>query len=252
MRVIPVIDLMDGLVVRGVAGRRAEYRPIESRIAADARPATVAAAFSGKFEFDTAYVADLDAIMYGRPNVRAWEQIAAGSLKLWLDAGVGSLEVAKRVMDNVAQFAFDVRLVVGLESLESKEDLFLIHELCGRQPPLFSLDLKDGLPLVRNEAWRELSPLQLLSMATSAGIQDVIVLDLADVGTGGGTRTLELCREVRRSSHVRTLIAGGGVRGTSDLRLLARAGCDAALVASALHAGELTPEDVRQARGLPH
>ena len=40
--VIPVIDLKDGVVVRGVAGRRDEYRPIESRFASDPRPATVA------------------------------------------------------------------------------------------------------------------------------------------------------------------------------------------------------------------
>ena len=33
MEVIPVIDLLGGQVVRGVAGRRDEYRPIVSQIA---------------------------------------------------------------------------------------------------------------------------------------------------------------------------------------------------------------------------
>jgi len=252
MRIIPVIDLMSGLVVRGVAGRRAEYRPVESRIAADAHPATVAAAFVERFGFDTAYVADLDAIMHGRLGVEAWRQIAEAGLKLWLDAGVGNAAMARRVMEQSAQAGIDARLVVGLESLESEEDLASITAGCAAAGPIFSLDLKEGVPLVGNNAWRERSPLGLARRAVSIGIQDMIVLDLADVGTGGGTRTLELCREVRKAAMVRSLIAGGGVRGLADLTALARAGCNAALVASALHDGKLLPEDLLRAGRLSY
>jgi phosphoribosylformimino-5-aminoimidazole carboxamide ribotide isomerase len=42
------------------------------------------------------------------------------------------------------------------------------------------------------------------------------------------------------------IVAGGGVRGVPDLEALANAGCDAALVASALHDGRLTPHDIRR------
>src|SRR6187431_505841 len=89
MRVIPVIDLMYGQVVRGVAGRRSEYRPIQSQIAADARPATVARAFVERFGFETVYVADLDAIGGGAPDLISLEMIARAGLNLWVDAGVG-------------------------------------------------------------------------------------------------------------------------------------------------------------------
>ena len=82
MRVIPVIDLMGGQVVRGVAGRRSEYRPVESRIAGDARPATVARAFVDEFGFEAAYVADLDAIVHGRYSSGiAWREIAGVGLE---------------------------------------------------------------------------------------------------------------------------------------------------------------------------
>jgi uncharacterized protein related to proFAR isomerase len=46
------------------------------------------------------------------------------------------------------------------------------------------------------------------------------------------------------------LIAGGGVRGLDDLKALADAGCDAALVASALHDGRLSREDIERAKGF--
>ena len=67
-RIIPVIDLKGGQVVRGVAGRRGEYRAVQSRMVQDARPKTVARAFATQFGFRQGYVADLDASMefYGK------------------------------------------------------------------------------------------------------------------------------------------------------------------------------------------
>jgi phosphoribosylformimino-5-aminoimidazole carboxamide ribotide isomerase len=252
MRVIPVIDLKNGLVVRGVAGRRKEYRPIESRIAADARPATVARAFVREFGFNTAYVADLDAIVHGRPDVTAWQQVAAAGMRLWLDAGIGTSQAARRTMGLVAQARIEADLVVGLESLESEAEFIAITEVCAGRPPIFSLDMQSGRLLVRNPAWRNLSPVDLVLLAKSAGVRDVLVLDLADVGTSAGTRTLDLCRQIRPVADGQRLIAGGGVRGLEDLRAMADAGVGAALVASALHDGRLTSEEVRQVENLPH
>jgi phosphoribosylformimino-5-aminoimidazole carboxamide ribotide isomerase len=40
------------------------------------------------------------------------------------------------------------------------------------------------------------------------------------------------------------LFAGGGVRGIADLRKVAHIGCAGALVATALHEGRLTRDDV--------
>jgi len=43
---------------------------------------------------------------------------------------------------------------------------------------------------------------------------------------------------------------GGGVRGAEDLRSVAASGCDAVLVASALHDGRLTAADLAAVGGL--
>jgi phosphoribosylformimino-5-aminoimidazole carboxamide ribotide isomerase len=251
MRVIPVIDLMNGQVVRGIGGRRSEYRPIHSQLAAGASPATIARAFVEHFGFDTAYVADLDAIQAsgGRKssgdvpfNPDAWRAIQSAGLSLWLDAGVGTLAATKFILNEADSLGLAPRLIIGLESLQSPDEL---AEICTHTAdPIFSLDLKNGQPLHQVTNRNDWSPLEIAKAAFDSGIRDLIVLDLADVGASGGTRTLELCNEIRDACDFREIIAGGGIRGIEDLTTLANAGCTAALVASALHDGHLTPKQL--------
>jgi phosphoribosylformimino-5-aminoimidazole carboxamide ribotide isomerase len=244
MRIIPVMDLRHGLVVRGVEGRRSEYRPIQSQIAADSRPASIATAFSQKFGFRTAYVADLDAIMDGRPSVDSWREIAGAGLELWLDGGFANRDSVRRSLENAGVHGICPTIVIGLESLETQEELTAITRAC-EIPPIFSLDLQGGRPLGRCDEWKDCSPREIAAQVVDRGITRLIVLDLADVGVAAGTRTMQLCQQIRRDHSAVELIAGGGVRGRSDLEELAQAGCDAALVASALHDGRLSSDDVQ-------
>src|SRR2546429_685133 len=82
----------------------------------------------------------------------------------------------------------------------SKGDLRTVRQVCAPRRTIFSLDMQNGRPLVRNTAWKSLSPLDLVTMANAAGMHDAIVLDLADVGTSQGTRTLGLCRQIRQTT----------------------------------------------------
>lgn len=252
MRILPVIDLLSGAVVRGVAGNRAKYRPIVSPLVSDARPDTVARAFHERFGFSECYVADLDAIA-GRPgNYDAWRQITDAGFQLWLDAGIGTIARAEdvlRALDSSGSREVEHRLVIGLESLASLTELGELVKRLGRQRIVFSLDLKDGELLACATELQRLSPGQVVTEAVQRGIERLIVLDLADVGANGGTRTLDLCRKLRLRHSNLELVAGGGVRNVSDLQRLAEAGCAVALVASALHDGQLSPENCRVAEG---
>jgi phosphoribosylformimino-5-aminoimidazole carboxamide ribotide isomerase len=67
----------------------------------------------------------------------------------------------------------------------------------------------------------------------------VLALDLARVGSGRGP-DVELVQALSRLGEgAIELLAGGGIRSVRDLRLLAAAGCQGALVASALHDGSI-------------
>lgn len=255
MQVIPVIDLMQGQVVRGVAGRRSEYRPIQSRIASDARPATVARAFVERFGFDTVYVADLDAIVHGQPNVAAWQEVADAGLALWLDAGIGPSHVAVKPQDGrLRVVTARGRIIVSLESLPTPGIVIDLFSTTYPRPHgaefVFSLDLQEGRPLTRIDYWKGEQALEIVRWVVKAGVERLIVLDLADVGVSGGTQTLTLIRQIRREYPRLEIIAGGGVRGLDDLKALASAGCDAALVASALHDERLTRADIEETRSL--
>ena len=224
---------MGGQVVRGKAGQRQEYRPIQSLLSVDARPTSVGCALA-EAGFRTTYVADLDAILGGSPAWSIYETLMRSGLELWVDAGLSTAAQAREM----ANFEVDARplsaIVAGLESLRSPEELAAMRRTLGAERLIFSLDMKNGAPLGGPE-WGDLAARQIAILALRMGVRRMLVLDLASVGMGRGTGTEPLCRELRSLDRGLEIITGGGVRSLADLRSLKAAGCDAALVASALH-----------------
>src|SRR5262245_48600860 len=117
MQVVPVLDIKNRLVVRGIAGERDKYQPIQSKLVESSKPPDVARALVSLLDVSTAYVADLDAIEKGKLNQRIYDQVNKAGLRLWLDVGVGDVDRAEVVLEQCSEFAPD--LVVGLESLAS-------------------------------------------------------------------------------------------------------------------------------------
>jgi len=244
VRIIPVIDLKDGVVVRGVAGQRELYRPVEGVLGCDATPKDVADAFVRQFGFDSVYVADLDAIAGAEPDWTAYDAIALSGLRVLVDAGTNCVERASRFIDGSGDGGWCRGVVVGLESLRSERDLLALCTSIGPERAVFSLDLRNGKPLTEISAWRGSEPIELVDVAVNAGFERLIVLDLASVGVGEGVSVRSLCTSIRARHPRLEITSGGGVRSRLDLAELADAGCDAALVASALHDGSLSKEDV--------
>ena len=238
MQVIPVIDLKQGRVVRGIGGVRDQYQAIRSQLCRTALPFDVARGFIRAFGLQEIYVADLDAIG-GKPvDERSLGELVRAGSRLLLDAGVDSVEKAQQAKAWSHAGARLHRVIVALESLPHSSLLPGLLETLGADKGIFSLDLKGGQPLVR-ETWDLTSPLEIAERAVTAGFRQIIVLDLSDVGMGAGNQSLSVCQEIHsRWPYVR-LISGGGVRGQTDLEALANAGCNGALVASALHDGRL-------------
>jgi phosphoribosylformimino-5-aminoimidazole carboxamide ribotide isomerase len=238
MRVIGVIDLLGSEVVRGVAGRRETYRPIQSQICADAKPTSVARAYQ-RLGVSEIYVADLDlnAIAGAVPAWAIYEDLLATGCCLLIDAGVRDASQAQQIA------GLGVDVVVGLETLPDLADLREITLAVSRERLVFSLDMKSGQPLAQRDV-AQLSAEQIADAAVALGVQRMIVLDLAHVGVNQGLGTFELCRVLRHRHSRIEIISGGGVRGIDDLRDVANSGCNAALVASALHDGRLTASDI--------
>src|SRR5437899_12727316 len=76
-RVIPVLDVMNGQVVRAVGGRRELYEPIRSRLTQSTDPGAVAAALLLAADVRELYVDDLDAL-HGHRHRLNWVQVLTG------------------------------------------------------------------------------------------------------------------------------------------------------------------------------
>lgn len=234
MRILPVLDLLNGTVVHGIAGHRDTYRPIRSDLCDSPDPLAVARAFRDRLGLSELYVADLDAIEHGRPNTALWRDLVHDGFSLLIDAGSRDLARAETVLEAGASAA-----IAGLETLPGPALLEQWAARFGSERVVFSLDLREGTPLGNLALWPAPDPLAIATEATACGVDQFLVLDLSSVGTGTGPPTLELCRQIARQLPLRRLITGGGIRDRSDLDQLAEAGVTDALVATALHAGRL-------------
>ncbi len=237
-RLIPVLDVMGGAVVRAVGGRREHYRPIESRLTVSTHPVAVVVTLTSLPGVKELYVADLDAIRGGSgvsPAVgRLFDQFPTTSF--WVDVGVNAVRPVMSLPDLP-----NVRPVVGLETASGPRSL-ADPLAVWNQPVAFSLDLSGGKLLGRWEDWgatHDRDALGVVRTAVGLGCRTLIVLDLARVGTGTGSGTEELLRMIRAGFPCVELIAGGGVKTWADVDRLGEAGADAVLVASALHDGSI-------------
>jgi phosphoribosylformimino-5-aminoimidazole carboxamide ribotide isomerase len=237
MRVLPVLDLLAGQVVRGIAGQRHLYYPWISPLADSSDPYAVAHAFRHKLGLTTLYLADLDAIAGSPPNLAIYRELHASGLRLWVDAGLQESADAARLLD-----AGVARIIAGLETLASPQVLAESIEQLGDRL-VFSLDLKAGVPLT-NSTWPDPTPLGIAKHAIALGVTSILLLDLTRVGIGQGTGTDELAATLRQMHPHLELTTGGGVRDRADLERLATLGVDNVLVASALHDGRIGAADI--------
>lgn len=238
--ILPVMDLRYGQVVRGIAGRRDEYQPVESRYVEDSRPGTIAQLYARTFGFRDCYVADLNSICEGQVDGAALEAIAVQGLNVWLDAGVGDIERWQACQRDLPGWRPD-RWIVGLESLKSWQALRELRAAIGEDRLVFSLDLKEGRPLTNRSDFREMSPLAIAETACGEGVRSLLVLDLAAVGEGAGTRVEGLVSDLSQSLPGIELISGGGIASPVNLQTTIACGVHRVLVASALHDGRIAP-----------
>lgn len=224
MTVIPVIDLLQGQVVRAVRGDRQNYQPIVSALCASSDPLTVARILCEHCAAQRLYIADLDALQGGVGHVAVVRQLleALPTIELWLDAGFADVSKAQALAAGLGPLAQRLVPVFGSESLRSRAALDACFNEKGRG--ILSLDRRDGKRLDAAGCWEspELWPPR------------VIVMTLERVGSDAGP-DLDTVRELAARSPHTQLIGAGGIGSEADLTRASETGATAWLVASALH-----------------
>jgi phosphoribosylformimino-5-aminoimidazole carboxamide ribotide isomerase len=239
MQTLPVIDLHNGIVVRGMAGKRSEYRPIVSRLTAASDALSVARAFREHLGLARLYVADLDGILHGRPNLPVYRTLADDGFELLVDAGLREAAGAESVVAAGA-----AQVIAGLETSSGPSALAALCVQIGAARVIFSLDLMRGFPIGKLDAWGSSDSFEIGCRAAQCGVTQMIVLDVAQVGIGEGVSTMPLCRRLKERFPELLVITGGGIRTIADVQQLADAGVNYVLIASAFHDGSIGAQEI--------
>jgi phosphoribosylformimino-5-aminoimidazole carboxamide ribotide isomerase len=239
VKVIPVIDILNGVAVNAVRGKRKEYKPLQSILTSVTAPLEVAKAFRN-LGFTELYIADLDAIISCSADFSIHKQIASQTgLELLVDAGITNIDRAQALLDTGVS-----KVVVGTETLKRKEFINDAVKRFGSQKVILSLDLKGEKVMVKLGFDGCVSPICLLREFRSMGVEQIIVLDLARVGSGEGVN-MDFLKRVIAEIGVDVYV-GGGVRDFNDLAELKKIGVSGALVATALHNGKIPITALRE------
>jgi phosphoribosylformimino-5-aminoimidazole carboxamide ribotide isomerase len=190
----------------------------------------------------TLYVADLDAIA-GAPVDTATLAALSTVAEPWVDAGAVSADGA----DALAR-AGVARNVIGTESLAAIGAGAGVPD--NGPPSVLSVDLRDSRVISPRPELSARQPAVAAPLARELGVAEVLVIDLARVGSGCGP-AVEAVAQLAEALPELAIYAGGGVRDDSDLRALESAGAAGALVATALHDGRVTPPRAPRTRPQP-
>ncbi|HEX7483248.1 MAG TPA: HisA/HisF-related TIM barrel protein, partial [Candidatus Bathyarchaeia archaeon] len=239
LKVIPVIDVLNGIVVHAVRGIRTEYQPLQSILTKSLEPLEVVKAFKN-IGFGDLYVADLDAIIDCSSTFSTLKSITAEvDIELMVDAGVTSIQRAQKLFETGVS-----KLIIGTETLESKNFVAQAVDIFGSERVVVSLDLRGDKVLVKLGFDGCTDPICLLNQFKEMGVSQVIVLDLLRVGSGEGVN-IDFLKKVIEEVGVDVYV-GGGVRDIKDLVELKNIGVSCALVATGLHTGKISIDQLKQ------
>ena len=229
MKIIPVIDILSGQAVSAYRGERDGYQPLQSALCHSAEPADVMRGFLSLYPFTTVYLADLDAILGRGNNNAVVNRLAEAfpSVQLWLDNGNSR---------TTQDYPERVHPVLGSETGLSPDSL---KAAVNNNPrTVLSLDFNDrgllGDPALLDQPqhWP----------------QRCIVMALHRVGTCNGPDT-GLLGSMQARAPDQAWYAAGGIREERDLRGMAAAGAAGVLIATALHNGHITRDDLEAFNG---
>ena len=235
MRIIPAIDLKNGLCVRLLQGRRADMTVYNEDPVEVAREFAAAGA-------QFIHLVDLDGAFNesDSPNRAVVKKIAETvDVPIEFGGGIRSIEDIRQLCD-----AGVARVVVGTVAAEAPEVLQqFVDEFSSRI--CVGIDARDGRVMTRG--WETATPIQATDLARSVaecGVERIIYTDIARDGALVGPN-IQQTLAVAEAANVR-VTASGGVSSLDDIRRLRDAGdtrVDSVIVGKALYEGKFTLEE---------
>ncbi len=230
VKIVPVLDIKGGLVVHAVAGRREEYEPYwDSSLVAKPDPYLLVKRLR-ELNFDTVYIADIDAIETGKVTVNELVRYCK-ELGFNVLVDIGREGLYRKDEGRISY-------VIGTEYLELSE-LACVHDRT------MSLDMYGTQVRTRSGYVDVDNVIKYLQYFDTVPAR-VLVLMLNIVGTESGPPLNEIRNVVKKLRYlgVKEVYYGGGVRNIEDVYNLVMCGIDGVIVGTALHKGRITVAEI--------
>ena len=243
MRIIPAIDLKNGMCVRLFQG------DFEKTTEYSNNPAEIGQRFSA-LAVDDLHIVDLDGARTGTQQNHSIvaELIAQTGLTVQLGGGIRERAAVVRWLK-----AGVTRCVVGSVAIKQPETVQQWLGEFGADAIVLALDInlnESGVPMLTTQGWTEDSDVSLWDCIDSyrdVGVRHVLCTDVARDGAMTGPN-FELYNNILARYPGLTLQASGGVRSIQDLYKLRDLGIPAAITGRALLDGKITATEVASFR----
>jgi len=215
--------LKNNTVVHAKQGQREQYQPIKSVLTSNSDIYSVLNGFLKLYQFDTFYLADLNAITGQGSHANLIENVLNDfpQITFWIDAGY---QKARTLPSNYLP-------VLGTECF-TEDNFFELTDFKKRF--ILSLDF---------DANGEKLGVKTLFTQPAWWSENVIVMTLNRVGGSQGA-AIDLLKNFKRYCSKTNFIAAGGIRNFDDVKRLESIGIEKVLIASALHSGAITQVDI--------
>lgn len=219
MKIVFVIDLMNGEVVRGYKGERESYKPIHhfSKIVDTSNPHEIVKKLKPKY----LYVADLDRIMGKGDNFDIITSLKDNVEEIMADCG----------FKNPDEVIYSFSPILGTETF----DIARLDEIDAKKVYV-SLDLKGTEFLDASSSFKNW--IEALEFLNSFELRGIIVLTLHKVGTSSSLDFEALNKAIELSEN--SVYGGGGIKNTDDLIRAKEVGYDGVLISTAIHNGSIS------------
>ena len=244
-RIIPCLDVKDGVVVKGVCFK--DLRGVGD-------PPALAVEYQAQGADEIVFL-DVKASVSGAETLRSAVRKTAEQLfiPLTVGGGIRSFEDVRKTLNAGAD-----KISVNSAAVEDPSLITRCAEAFGSQCVVVAIDAKrtqDGWEVYTYSGTRAtgLDAIEWAKQAASLGAGEILLTSMDADGTKSGY-DLELTRRVVRAVQV-PVIASGGC-GTIDhiVEVLTEGEADAALAASIFHYGQHTVSEVKErleAKGVP-
>lgn len=231
MRIIPVFDLKQGMLVHAERGVRQNYKPLRTPLLPGPDP-ELACDTLVRLGFNRVYIADLDAITKSGDNFDLVRRLVGMyPIEVWLDAGLsGPRDIP---LLDVPQ----VTLIAGSETLAAISSLPEISRKVGASRIVFSLDTRNGEVLTPDSTLKDVDPVNLAAKVLTYRIRKMILLDLGAVGSRAGLNKV-LLKNLTQQVPGAKFFPGGGMTA-EDITELKRMNIPGALTATALYSQQI-------------